>query len=372
MRKQLSSKVADSIRSSLLTEEIDHESFLPTERELGEIYNVSRVTVRKALLQIMDEGLVEVIPHQGYKPITREKKAEGKTIAFFFDTDRPMGAWESIHEQIFSAFSRTFLNQGCRMISENIEGKDPATIFKNLKTSGVWGIVIDSIKPELLEQARMANIPVVLVDAYINAPGIDNIIQDNFNGARLATEYLIAQGHKRIGWVGPTRRLTHFKERFAGAQSAMYDAGLSFDKSCLAELKNNRDTDNAIQKTVKMLDQKNPPTAILSLWQPITLAVLEAAKKCQVKIGKDLEIVAWTTEQEYYELLAPEFKGGTVPATMIWKPEEMAKLAITMLKNHDNTKDNIPMHLKLNATLKKPRSAKEVLKEYIELKKMNS
>ncbi|GAF92032.1 unnamed protein product, partial [marine sediment metagenome] len=68
-RKTLAAGVADSIREIVAGGRVEPGAYLPTERELVKRFGVSRVTVRRALGQLVAEGLIETVPHQGYRPV---------------------------------------------------------------------------------------------------------------------------------------------------------------------------------------------------------------------------------------------------------------------------------------------------------------
>src|SRR3546814_5187895 len=51
-----------------------------------------------------------------------------------------------------------------------------------------------------LERLVTSRVPVVLVDAY--GPGVPCVVTDDVSGGRLATEHLVALGHRRIGFIG--------------------------------------------------------------------------------------------------------------------------------------------------------------------------
>ena len=61
--KKMSAQIADQIRSSILTGAFSPGEKLPPERELAELFRVSRPTVREALNILSTAGLVET--HQG-------------------------------------------------------------------------------------------------------------------------------------------------------------------------------------------------------------------------------------------------------------------------------------------------------------------
>jgi LacI family transcriptional regulator len=57
----------------------------------------------------------------------------------------------------------------------------------------------------------------------------DRLMLDNEHGARLATEHLIAQGHRRIAFFGGHRSSSSCLQRTAGYMSAMQSAGLPME-----------------------------------------------------------------------------------------------------------------------------------------------
>lgn len=73
--------IADEIRSRVDSGSLEPGSLLPTEFELAEAYDASRVTIRKALQSLRDAGIVE--PRRGYgwsvihRPIRRTLAMEG-------------------------------------------------------------------------------------------------------------------------------------------------------------------------------------------------------------------------------------------------------------------------------------------------------
>ncbi|MDA8414531.1 MAG: GntR family transcriptional regulator, partial [Desulfobacteraceae bacterium] len=56
--KKVSSQIADQIRSSILSGEFAPGDKLPPERELAEMFSVSRPSVREALNMLASAGLV--------------------------------------------------------------------------------------------------------------------------------------------------------------------------------------------------------------------------------------------------------------------------------------------------------------------------
>jgi hypothetical protein len=73
---------------------------------------------------------------------------------------------------------------------------------------------------------------------------------------------------------------------------------------------------------------------VLTLWTAHTVAVGRAARQLGLKLGEDLELVGWSTEQGYRNHIEREFGPGKAPPTVVWDTLEMAHIAMTRLLWH--------------------------------------
>lgn len=74
-----------------------------------------------------------------------------------------------------------------------------------------------------------AGVATVFVDRPAGKIDADVVLSDNFGGARDGVAHLIAQGHRRIGFIGDQPRIHTAIERVRGYRAAMEDAGLAVD-----------------------------------------------------------------------------------------------------------------------------------------------
>ena len=124
---------------------------------------------------------------------------------------------------------------------------------------------------------RRAGTPMVFVD---RAPGKidgDVVLADNRAGARLGVTHLISAGHRHIGFLGDLVRIATAQERHAGFLDAMRAAGLTVAA---------RDTvhdavtvETADASTTALLDGPDPPTALFTAQNLITIGALQALRR---------------------------------------------------------------------------------------------
>ncbi len=77
---RLSDKVAAAIRDTILSGRLSSGDLLPSERELGEQFGVSRTVIREAIRALEANGLLEVRPGSGMRVAAVDSKAAGESI----------------------------------------------------------------------------------------------------------------------------------------------------------------------------------------------------------------------------------------------------------------------------------------------------
>lgn len=79
-RIPLYQQLKESLRGSIINGKLKSGDKIPTEVELSEKYNISRVTVRKAILELVDEGYL--VKKQGKGTFVTRPKIERKIVHF--------------------------------------------------------------------------------------------------------------------------------------------------------------------------------------------------------------------------------------------------------------------------------------------------
>lgn len=177
---------------------------------------------------------------------------------------------------------------------ETVERRD--AVFRDLSRSvRVDGLIIVSLSPhprelELIERSRL---PAVLVDAHHRA--LPRVIADDVLGGRLATDHLIALGHRRIGFIGDIPRVplafTSSRLRLSGFRRAMSRAGLAAPEGLIGIGAHSRH--RATELTRRMLSRRLPPTAIVCASDTQAAGVIEAAAALGISVPDDLSVTGY-------------------------------------------------------------------------------
>jgi LacI family transcriptional regulator len=205
---------------------------------------------------------------------------------------------------------------------ENIETEREQ--IELLRGKGVDGYIIMPVGVEndhIVELIEFDK-PLVLLDRCFNDLETNSIVVNNFGGSYQATKYLIEQGHTRIAIIQGLINTSTNSERVKGYKEALKEFGVPVDSKLIVG--NDFRKDNGYIETKLLLSTSNPPSAIFTMSDLITLGALEAIEESDFAIPEDISIISYDDID-----FAPFFKS---PLTAVRQPKEsMGKLAVKLL-----------------------------------------
>lgn len=323
-------QLREAIRRDTLRNGLSNGDPIPSERELGKQYGVSRVTVRRAIADLIAEGFL---------------RREGRRGTFINDVTR-VGSWMPSQEsrligviisRIQTSFSDRLLggiDDCCHDAGYSVvfgaTDEDPqraARQIERMATEGVAGFILVpvagddyfSVNNRLLNQIRAFGLPFVLLDRYIKGSNADTVVSDNFDGAYRATKHLIDQGHRTIAFVGYPY-CSSVSDRIAGYEKCLMDAGIAPDDSIVVSPK-----PDEVKSAVNQLMRKRPDiTAIFAVSDPRAVLVWESLTEMGLRVPTDVALVG-------YDNLYGSAGPGALLTTTDQPLEEEGRLACQML-----------------------------------------
>ena len=93
----------------------------------------------------------------------------------------------------------------------------------------VEGIIVASValSSQLADRCRLAGIPIVLFNRSQDGEGLSCVTSDNFSGGAKAARFLLAGGHKKIGYIAGWEGASTQRDREFGFTAALQQAGAS-------------------------------------------------------------------------------------------------------------------------------------------------
>jgi LacI family transcriptional regulator len=163
--------------------------------------------------------------------------------------------------------------------------------------------------------------PVVFIDRYFSDLTIPHVSTNNEWGAYLATKYLVDKGHSEIACIQGLISTVSNQDRITGIRKAISD--LLGDQK-VDVVGDGFTIQNGYYAMEKLLQSKNPPTAIFTLSNQIAIGALEAIRDSGKSVPQDFSLISFD-EQPYFKLTSP-------PITAVRQPiEQIAQNAVRML-----------------------------------------
>jgi DNA-binding LacI/PurR family transcriptional regulator len=202
-----------------------------------------------------------------------------------------------------------------------------------LKNRQVDGIIVNTSGNinHLFNEFIQEKYPFVLLDRLAGEIKADTVVVNNVNGAKQAVQYLIDQGHRRIGIVlYPLQNKSPRVERLEGYKLAHSLNDLPVDDSLI---KFCEPVDGiAAQAAEELLSMPDRPTAIFSTNEKLNLEVLAGVKKAGFKVPEEVSIFGYD-DFPWIPLLDPPLSTVAQPAY------EMGVKAIALLIQKLQSKD---------------------------------
>jgi LacI family transcriptional regulator len=156
--------------------------------------------------------------------------------------------------------------------------------FRDRRVDGIIVVPAGHDHTYLYEERRTGT-ALVFVDRPASHLDADSVVSDNVGGAIQGVEHLLAQGHRRIGFLGDMLSISTAEERLRGYTRALEVAGIPLDHSVVrTEL---RDPDAAARAIDEMLALRDPPTAFFTGQNLLTIGGVRALHErgCQREIA---------------------------------------------------------------------------------------
>lgn len=173
--------------------------------------------------------------------------------------------------------------------------------------------------------------PIVYVDCVPIKADVLCVVTDNFEAAYEATRYLIGLGHQRIAVI--SGRVVHSTiiDRVDGYRKAMQEANLPIRQEYLTE--GNSRIDSGYHFGLILMNSPEPPTAIFTLNNRMTLGILQAIRELKVPCPERVSILSFD-DSDWAAVSNPAL-------TAIQQPTyEMGKRAMQLLVESMNSTGN--------------------------------
>ena len=151
--------------------------------------------------------------------------------------------------------------------------------------------VADEETAQILDSYEEEGIPVVLLDRELLYKKMCTVQADNEDGSYQAIVQLIKEGHTRIAMIAGREDFTPVNERAVGFRRAMKEYGIPIRDEYV--IYGDSMSPKAYEGMKRLLDLKEPPTAVFTTNNMATLGVLRALTERHLQIGRDIAVIGY-------------------------------------------------------------------------------
>jgi LacI family transcriptional regulator len=143
------------------------------------------------------------------------------------------------------------------------------------------------------------SIPAVMAYGYTKSTKVPSVVVDDVDGAYQMMQYLIENGHQKIGLITGKKDSLHMQERLKGYQKALFDHKILYDPGLVYDGDWTRQS--GYQNTDELLKKK--VTAIFCMNDIMAGGVYDRLEELKLEVGKDISIAGYDNREvsSYYQ-----------------------------------------------------------------------
>ncbi|MFA6456171.1 MAG: GntR family transcriptional regulator, partial [Bacteroidota bacterium] len=298
--RSLHTQIYESIKSQIVNGKLLTDQKLPTQIELAAQYNVSMITIKKALNDLIRNGYLYSIVGTGTFVAKRSKvlnfnqqKAVGLVLV---DLKSPF------FSMIMQSVEEHVSEQGYTLLLSKTAGNvdREKILIENLIRTGVEGLIIASMSHKhystgILKKLQKEDFPFVMV-SYIEDKDICYVGTDNEAGGYIAAQHLLSIGRKHIGYINGEEGNLLGELRKKGFLKALHEHGIQFRNEYEYRLQlkyewNDFESGYLIGKS--FFATKNRPDAVFAYNDLSALGFMKGVQESGLKVPDDVAIIGF-------------------------------------------------------------------------------
>ncbi|MGH2557744.1 MAG: GntR family transcriptional regulator [Thermomicrobiales bacterium] len=269
---------------------------LPSENQICAEYGVSVTTARRALQELVRDGVVFRQAGVGtmVAPRLRQMRLALVSIGYLGGSLRPSSA--AIGDLI-AGVGECAWERDAYFSMTGLHEDEATTHLRNVvrdrATDGVLLRIGGNVRAEYLDILEAGKMPYVVIKRHLPGREHNCVVPDDVMGGWLATKHLLDLGHRRIAFVSARPVLTSSQERLAGYQKALAQRGMAADESLIrADLPDFQPT-TGYGEVMELLKGPNPPAALFVASDTLALGGYDAIRDAGLRIGADVAVVGY-------------------------------------------------------------------------------
>ncbi|MEK5418552.1 GntR family transcriptional regulator [Paenibacillus sp. FSL L8-0708] len=378
-KNKLYEQVKEGIIEIIVEKGLAPHDPIPSEGQLAEQFDVSRMTSKMAIQALEEEGILYRLPRRGtfvadintgalqYNATRSGKEPLKNKAKQLISLILPM--IDDFTGNILHSVEQSCSQHGYHLVvklSEDLENEEQ--ILQEMSASpDVAGIILfprgRKVCGEQLMKLRLAKYPIVILDRSFKEIDFDCVLHDHYLAAYQITQYLIDHGHTRIGFLTNQMDVARSREeRYQGYIQALVDSHVGIYTKLIHSVEEtngmmkrvNLSEDPVIEVLMDYLKNSSDMTAVCCTEDILAIKLVYAAEKLGIRIPQDLSVTGFTDNKviDMYPL----------PLTTVKQPTDLfGESAMDLLMGRLENPDLPLKTIKLETTIVENKSVDRII-----------
>ncbi len=287
------------LRMKVLSGELGHGDQLQPELDLCRDTNLSRTTVRKAIADLVAEGLLVRYRGRGTFVSIRRSSVQKKQLALVVCRHAHVAG---AHDLLVRGARQAADRLGYQLIVADSRNEEDAALRHaiNLNERKVAGTIVVPPQTEsphstierVLRALTRAGQRIVVADDLSMDDKVPSVSSQNEESMLTITRHLVARGHRRIAFL-TSGRTEAVRERENGFRRAMQEAGLAVPPECFLEVGSRDPARQGLQEVDVFMAMREPPQAVVCLHDLIALNFMRRAEERGWRVPHDVAVTGF-------------------------------------------------------------------------------
>lgn len=319
------------LRRRVLSGELGHGQQLQPELDLCRDINLSRTTVRKAIADLVSEGLLERFAGRGTFVNIKRTPAQLHLLAFLVCRHSPNVA--GAYELLFRGAEIAAAEAGYHLLLVNSQNDQTAAFeqvirLNELRVAGTLLVPLQTASPEqstanVVAALKGANQRVVIVDEFSSDDKTPSVCSQNLEAMDELVSHVISKGFRRIAFL-TSEKTEVVREREAGFRRAMERQGLAIPPEYFLQVAGLDPSRQGEQEVDVFMAMRERPEAIVCLHDLIAMNAIRRATERGLRVPQDLAVVGFDD--------LPASAVCQPPLTTVHQPlQDMGRRAVELL-----------------------------------------
>ncbi len=295
-------QITDLIRSQIREGDFQPGQTIESERVLAKRLNVARMTVVRAIRDLIENGVLYRLPGRrgtfvksdlsclhAAGTVTKQKSTVGLCFLDVYRSNHPF------FSKLIKATGEECLKNNLSFTVYSVRAGDifyqrDEAIMQAIREGNLRGLLLAG-RMDIGDMCglRKLGIPYIWVNHEIPGENIPTVLIDYAEGAFGMMDYLMRQGHTRVALLMGTTHNRASYESLVGYKLGLRSAGITLDENLV--MRGYFDEESGYRMAKELLALKRRPTAIFAVDDLIACGAIKAAHELGLRVPDDISVV---------------------------------------------------------------------------------